>query len=73
MQTTYPLVTIAFSLYRSMRFWPVILANIATFDYPNLEIIISDRHCFDDALGQLRDRFQDDARFRFLSAHDQID
>ena len=72
MATDYPLVTVAFPLYKSTRFLSVILENIAGFEYPNLEIIISDRHCFDDALAQLQDRFKGDPRFRFIAATDQL-
>ncbi|MGA0557672.1 glycosyltransferase family 2 protein [Larkinella sp. VNQ87] len=73
MATDYPLVTLAFPLYRSARFLSVIRDNIAAFTYPNLEIIISDRHGFDDALAQLQAQYANDSRFRFIRATDQID
>ena len=67
-----PRVTLALPLYKSMRFLDIIIANLESLDYGNLEILISDRHCADDALERLRARFGNDARFHFMPARDEI-
>lgn len=67
-----PLVTLALPLYKSRRFLDIIVANLEAIECPNLEILISDRHCADDALDVLRARFGNDGRFQFLQAHDEI-
>ena len=41
-----PLVTVGIPLYRSARFLPSIIENLEALDYSNMEILISDRHCF---------------------------
>ena len=51
-----PLVTLAIPLYRSFRFLDVISENIRNADYPNLEILVGDRHLADDTVEQLRVR-----------------
>lgn len=68
-----PLVTVAIPLYRSKPFLDIILANLDALDYPNLEVIISDRHSLDDALAVLKGRYGDDPRFGFLQANDELD
>ena len=70
--STTPLVSIGFPLYRSERFLDTILANIEAISYPNVEIIVSDRHLLDNALATLRRRYGADARFRFLEGADQL-
>ena len=67
-----PLVTLALPLYKSSRFFDIIVKNLETLAYANLEILVSDRHCADDALERLRARFGHDARFRFMPARDEI-
>ncbi len=67
-----PLVTLALPLYKSCRFLDIIIENLETLAYPNLEILISDRHCADDAIDVLQARFGQDARFRFFRARDEI-
>ncbi len=67
-----PLVSVAIPLFRSRRFVPVIRDNLKTIDYPNLEIIISDRHCADDAIDLLRELFEGDSRFRFFQCQDGL-
>lgn len=67
-----PLVTLALPLYKSNRFLEIIIENLETLTYANLEIIISDRHCADNSIEILKARFAQDARFCFLSAHDEI-
>lgn len=65
-----PLVSVGIPLYRSRRFLEIIIENIEAIDYANVEVIISDRHLFDDALELLKERFESDVRFRFLGARD---
>ena len=68
-----PLVTIAVPLYRSARFVDNIVSNIAALTYDPVEILISDRHGFDDAIDQLEARYRRDPRVRILRAGDGID
>lgn len=65
-------VSILVPLYRSKKFVPNIIANISSTTYPNLEIIISDRHLEDSALEDLRLKFDSDSRVRFLAAQDRL-
>lgn len=67
-----PRVSIAIPLYRSGRFVPIILENIANLDEPRAEILISDRHGEDEAIDLLEERLHDDPRIRFLRANDRI-
>ena len=67
-----PLVTVAIPLFRSRRFLDVISDNIRNLDYPNLEILVGDRHVADDAVEQLRARFPGDQRLRYLTARDEL-
>src|SRR6476620_10823867 len=59
-------------LYRSMRYFDVITRNIEAIDYPNVEIILSDRHGLDDTLEKISARFPGDKRLRFISATDKV-
>jgi GT2 family glycosyltransferase len=67
-----PLVSVGVPLYRSARFVDTIVGNLNAIGYPNVEVIISDRHLLDDALETLRRRFDADPRFRFLQATDGL-
>jgi len=67
-----PLVSVAIPLFRSRRFLECIIGNIEALDYANLEVIISDRHCADDAIEILAERFRADPRVRCLKATDQL-
>jgi glycosyltransferase involved in cell wall biosynthesis len=67
-----PLVSIAIPLYCSAPWVQNILVNIANIDYPNVEIIISDRHCADDALNALEKRLCEDPRVTFMRATDGL-
>jgi glycosyltransferase involved in cell wall biosynthesis len=69
----FPKVTVAVPLYCSSRFLPIVSETLGTFDYPNLEFIVSDRHHRDDAIERLQSIFGGDARFRFLAAEDELD
>ncbi len=66
-----PLVSVAVPLCRSKRFVSNIRRNLEAIDYPNLEIIVSDRHCADDAVVLLQEDFRGD-RFRFIQRRDGI-
>jgi glycosyltransferase involved in cell wall biosynthesis len=67
-----PLVSIAIPLFRSRRFLDGIIGNIEAIDYPNLEVVISDRHCADGTIDLLAERFASDPRIRFLKATDRL-
>ncbi|RPH79930.1 MAG: glycosyltransferase family 2 protein [Nitrospiraceae bacterium] len=69
---TLPLVSIAVPLFRSRRFVADIIANLDAIEYPNVEIILSDRHGEDDAVDVLAEHFKDDSRVRVLVAHDRL-
>jgi glycosyltransferase involved in cell wall biosynthesis len=68
-----PLVSVGIPLYRSSRVLDIIVANIEAIEYPNVEILVSDRHLFDGALEALEARYGADARFRFLEGRDELD
>jgi GT2 family glycosyltransferase len=65
------LVTIAIPLFRSAPLVANITVNIDRLTYPNLEILISDRHLADDAIDQLERRYAGDPRVTFLRRHDE--
>lgn len=67
----WPMVSVGIPLYRSARFFDNICRNIDAMDYPNLEILISDRHGLDDTIERLEARYAGDTRFRFLKSSDQ--
>jgi len=69
---TPPLVTVAIPLYRSLRFLDIITENIGSLDYPNLEILVGDRHLADETVERLRTRFPGDPRMRFITARDEL-
>jgi GT2 family glycosyltransferase len=68
----YPLVTNAIPLYRSKPYVEIIKANIEAIDYPNVEILISDRHQLDDAIVDLEMHFEHDPRVIILKAEDEL-
>lgn len=67
-----PVVTVAIPLYKAESFVPVIRQNIHSIRLQNAEILVSDRHGFDNAVGLLRDEFGDDFRVVFIEKKDQI-
>jgi glycosyltransferase involved in cell wall biosynthesis len=67
-----PLVSIGIPLYRSQRFVDRVIRNIAAIDCPSIEVIVSDRHCHDDALDLIADRFGNDPRVRTIKAIDRL-
>jgi glycosyltransferase involved in cell wall biosynthesis len=68
-----PSVTIGIPLYRSGRFLDTIIANIEAMPKAGIEILISDRHCYDDAIDKLIIRYGNDPRIRFFKAQDELD
>ena len=69
---TAPKVTVGIPLYKSKRFLDIIIANIEAMP-DDVEILISDRHCYDGAIDILAEKFAGDKRIRFFKFHDQID
>jgi glycosyltransferase involved in cell wall biosynthesis len=67
-----PLVSVGIPLFRSRRFVDNVIGNIEAIDYPNLEVIISDRHCDDDTIELLAARFASDHRIRCLGGSDRL-
>ena len=67
-----PLVSVAIPLFQSRRFFDGIIGNIVAIDYPHLEVIISDRHCADDTIELLAERFASDRRIRCLKGSDRL-
>lgn len=68
---TPPLVSVGIPLYRSSPFLSSLRKNcIALAAENNVEIILSDRHGFDDTLETLNTEWKHNSRFRFLKAHD---
>jgi glycosyltransferase involved in cell wall biosynthesis len=60
-------------LYRSIGFLDTIIANIDAVEQEDVEIIVSDRHCYDDTIKRLSNHFADDKRIRFLQYQDKLD
>ncbi len=57
-----PLLSIGIPLYAAAEFYDNIVSNIDGIDYPNVEILISDRHGLDDTIERLEERYRDDDR-----------
>lgn len=60
-------------LYASARFLPSLIQSLEAVEYPDVEILVSDRHGLDDTLARLRRHFAADPRFVFLEARDELD
>ena len=69
---SYPKISILIPLYNAEPFLNTIIKNIETIDYPNCEIIISDRHYLDKAIDILQTKFINDPRVKIVSLIDQI-
>lgn len=67
-----PLVSIGIPLYRSRRFADRVVRNITAIAYPNVEVIVSDRHGDDDAADEIARRLANDRRVRVVAAADQL-
>ena len=61
-QSTQPRVSVVIPLYRSARFIDNIIANIEAMPQRGVEILISDRHCYDDTIDRLAERYTTDPR-----------
>lgn len=66
-------VSIAIPLYKSAPFIDTIVANVGSITYSEAEILISDRHCFDDTIDRLADHFAHDSRVRCIKSNDEVD
>ncbi len=71
-ENQYPLVSIGIPLYRARPFVVRILDNIKGIDYPNVEYLIADQHCLDDAIQLLRGQLPSSSRVRFFETADQL-
>ncbi|HSG44839.1 MAG TPA: glycosyltransferase family A protein [Anaerolineales bacterium] len=71
--TNSPKVTVGIPLYSSARFIDTIIANIEAIQKRGVEILISDRHCKDNAIERLKQRCGDDSQIRFFKAQDELD
>jgi glycosyltransferase involved in cell wall biosynthesis len=68
-----PRVSVGIPLYRSARFIDTIVANIEAMPKTGIEILISDRHGYDDTIDRLRARYGADPRIRFFQKRDELD
>ncbi len=66
-----PLLSIGIPLYRAAAFYDTIVENIDSIDYPNVEILISDRHLADDTIDRLGDRYRGDRRVKTYRHDDE--
>ncbi|MEM6281534.1 MAG: glycosyltransferase family A protein [Chloroflexota bacterium] len=69
----HPSTTVVIPLFKSRRFMPTIIANINALPAHGVEVLISDRHCHDDTIDQLAQRYADDPRIRCLKHQDKLD
>jgi len=67
-----PILTLLFPLYRSKRFLSNLVSHFDQLRNPQINIIVSDRHCYDDTIEILKEKYSNDQRFSFLSAKDGI-
>jgi hypothetical protein len=67
-----PLLTLLFPLYRSKQFIDNLTSHFDQITNPRFNIIVSDRHCYDDCLELLRIKYGHDPRFSFHAATDGI-
>lgn len=64
--------TVAIPLYQSLRFLDSIIANIEALP-GDVEVLVSDRHCYDDTIDRLADHFSGDIRVKCFRYKDEID
>ncbi|MFC1670083.1 glycosyltransferase family 2 protein [Spirochaetota bacterium] len=67
-----PKVTIAIPLYKSAPFYENIIRNIEVFPDNDVEIIISDRHSFDDTIDRLAEYFADKPNVICIKQSDEL-
>lgn len=67
-----PVASVVIPLYRSLPFLPIMRENLERLSGSDVEIVVSDRHGFDDAIDVLEREFGHDRRIRFLRATDGI-
>ena len=67
-----PVLTLLFPLYKSARFLDNLVRHFDQLTRPDISIIVSDRHGYDDTLDVLKQKYGNDPRFTFLSANDGI-
>lgn len=65
--------TIAIPLYKSARFIDTIIANIEAVSLPEVEVLISDRHLYDNTIDRLAQHYKNDTRVRLLKQTDHLD
>jgi len=70
--TAEPLLTLLFPLYRSKQFIDNLRKHFNQINNPRFNIIVSDRHCFDDCLETLKNEYSGDSRFSFYAATDGV-
>lgn len=68
-----PKVTVSIPLFRSARFIDTIIANIEAINMPDVEVLISDRHCLDDTIDRLAKHYADEPRVRCIRQKDELD
>jgi len=67
-----PVLTLLFPLYRSRPFLENLMAHFDQLTSPDINIIVSDRHGYDNTIDLLKKKYGGDPRFSFLSADDGI-
>jgi glycosyltransferase involved in cell wall biosynthesis len=67
-----PLLTLLFPLYKSKPFLDNLIAHFEQLTSPDFNFIVSDRHCFDNTLELLKQKYGNDPRFSFIAAKDSI-
>ena len=67
-----PILSLLFPLYNSRPFFDNLVRQLEKLSNPEYEIIISDRHCYDNTIDLLQDKFKNDPRFRFIKERDHL-
>ena len=68
-----PRTTVVIPLFQSARFIDTIITNIDAMPTRGVEILISDRHCYDDTIDRLAERYAGDPRIRCIKHRDTLD
>ncbi len=68
-----PRTTVVIPLFKSAQFIDSIIANVDAMPANDVEILISDRHCYDDIIDLLAERYAMDHRVRCIKHHDKLD